>query len=79
MVRNNIVEIVFYLSEQKATELRYIRYTRSLSTHRKEETMSIYAAIVTLVLLLVFVPISLLPLYFDIPRQDDDALAQMRE
>jgi len=41
--------------------------------------MSIYAAIVTLVLLLVFVPISLLPLYFDIPRQDDDALAQMRE
>ncbi len=45
----------------------------------KEETMSIYAAIVTLVLLLVFVPISLLPLYFDIPRQDDDALAQMRE
>lgn len=33
MVRNIIIEIVFYFSEQKATELRYIRYARSLSTH----------------------------------------------
>lgn len=39
--------------------------------------MSPYDAIVILALLLVFVPISLLPLYFDKP--DDDTLVQMRE
>ncbi len=41
--------------------------------------MSIPAMIVTLVLLLVFVPISLLPLFFDPHQQDNDSLAQMRE
>jgi hypothetical protein len=40
--------------------------------------MSIYDTIVTSVLLLVFVPISLLPLYFD-PHQDNDTLAQIQE
>ncbi len=39
--------------------------------------MSLYAAIVILALLLVFVPISLLPLYFDKP--DDEPLVQIRE
>lgn len=41
--------------------------------------MSIYDVIVTVVLLLVFVPISLLPLYFDPHQQDTDSLVQMRE
>ena len=39
--------------------------------------MSLYTMIVILVLLLVFVPISLLPLYFE--KQDEDPLAQTRE
>ena len=39
--------------------------------------MQLYNLIVILALLLVFVPISLLPLYFDKP--DDDALVQVRE
>lgn len=41
--------------------------------------MSIYDTIVTSVLLLVFVPISLLPLYFDPHQQDNDTLAQIQE
>ena len=42
--------------------------------------MTLLDLIVTLALLLVFVPISLLPLYFDIHQQPDaDLLAQMRE
>lgn len=41
--------------------------------------MSIYPMIVILGLLLVFVPISLLPLYFDPPRQDDEPMVQMQE
>ena len=36
-----------------------------------------YAVVVILALLLVFVPISLVPLFFEKP--DDDLLAQMRE
>jgi len=40
--------------------------------------MPIFDALVTLVLLCIFVPISLLPLYFD-PAQDDDLLVQMHE
>jgi hypothetical protein len=39
--------------------------------------MSPYDVIVILALLLVFVPISLLPLYFD--KQDYDSPVQMRE
>jgi hypothetical protein len=39
--------------------------------------MSLYAVIVVLVLLLVFVPISLLPVLFD--KQDYDSLVQIRE
>jgi hypothetical protein len=39
--------------------------------------MSVFAAIVVLALLLVFVPISLLPILFD--QQDYDSLVQMRE
>jgi hypothetical protein len=39
--------------------------------------MSPYAVIVVLALLLVFVPISLLPILFD--KQDYDSLVQMRE
>lgn len=42
--------------------------------------MSLFDLIVTLVLLLIFVPISLLPLYFDPhQQQDSDLLAQIRE
>lgn len=41
--------------------------------------MSPFAVIVLLTLLLVFVPISLLPLYFDPGKQEDDSLVQMRE
>lgn len=39
--------------------------------------MSLYAVIVVVALLLVFVPISLLPIFFDKP--DDDSLVQTRE
>jgi len=39
--------------------------------------MSLYAVIVVLALLLVFVPISLLPVLFD--KQDYDSLVQIRE
>jgi ABC-type Na+ efflux pump permease subunit len=39
--------------------------------------MSTYVVIVIVVLLLVFVPISLVPLFFEKP--DDDLLVQMRE
>ena len=41
--------------------------------------MSPIDLMVTLVLLLVFVPISLLPLYFDPKQQDTDMLVQIRE
>lgn len=41
--------------------------------------MSLYDAVVVLVLLLVFVPISLLPLFFDPKKHDYDSLVQMRE
>lgn len=41
--------------------------------------MPIYDLIVTSVLLLVFVPISLLPLYFDPHQQDNDSMVQMQE
>jgi hypothetical protein len=39
--------------------------------------MSLYAVIVVVALLLVFVPISLLPILLS--KQDDDSLVQMRE
>ena len=39
--------------------------------------MSLYVVIVVVALLLVFVPISLLPILFD--QQDYDSLVQMRE
>ena len=39
--------------------------------------MSVYAVIVVVALLLVFVPISLLPIMFN--KQDYDSLVQMRE
>jgi hypothetical protein len=39
--------------------------------------MSLYVVIVVVALLLVFVPISLLPIMFD--KQDYDSLVQMRE
>jgi hypothetical protein len=39
--------------------------------------MSLYVVIVIVALLLVFVPISLLPIFLS--KQDDDALVQMRE
>lgn len=39
--------------------------------------MSLFAAVVVLALLLVFVPISLLPIWFD--KQDYDSLVQIHE
>ena len=39
--------------------------------------MSLYDVMVVLVLLLIFVPISLLPVMFD--KKDYDSLVQMRE
>jgi len=39
--------------------------------------MSLYAVIVVVALLLVFVPISLLPIFLS--KQDDDSLVQKRE
>jgi hypothetical protein len=56
---------------------RIVLIDRGAHPFRKEVAMSPYAVIVVLALLLVFVPISLLPILFD--RQDYDSLVERRE
>jgi hypothetical protein len=59
--------------EPKGIESRYINRS---STHRKEFAMTLLVAMAVLVLMLIFVPISLLSLF---NPQDDNSLVQIHE
>ena len=72
--RNIFPGKVFLYVESKDAELRR---DKQFTHPQKGVVMSVYVTIVILALLFVFVPISLLPLFFDKP--DDDPQAQTQE